>query len=86
LYAGPKSARNILTNLSPSPGRLTTLVGTTVVHVLVPGMTTNETKYVKVLREKSQLRMSVHLGIFFMHDGALVTTESLLRISWDEKI
>jgi len=25
LYAGPKSARNILTNLSPNPARLTTV-------------------------------------------------------------
>jgi len=26
LYTGPKSARNILTNLSPNPTRLTTLL------------------------------------------------------------
>ena len=34
--------------------------GTTVVHILTPGMTINAAKYNKMLKEKLQFYMSVH--------------------------
>ena len=43
--------------------------GTGGLYFLTPGTTINGEKYVKVLLEKLQLRMTVHQCDIFMHDG-----------------
>ena len=59
--------------------------GTTVAHIMVPGMTVTGAIYIKVLKEKLQLHMSVHHCKLFMYDGPVVTSVRLLIISWEIK-
>jgi len=44
--------------------------GTTAIHILTPGMTLNEAKWIIVLKEMLQLLVSVHQCNIFLHDGA----------------